>query len=174
MLMQCINITLKVVDGVKQEDIIRELNRIGVSTTRQTIARYEEQGLIPKADRSNRGQPGKSAEYPAETVEEFIASNRLLSGKYGDEGFRELIGGKIAPPASPKAIATARLEALRRDRLAICEDNGDKDGAEEQERYRQALVDFSDIESQMGWVFIDFLSLAWMREREKARRQIAI
>ena len=159
---------------MKQEDIIRELNRLGVNTTRQTIARYEDQGLIPKADRNTRGQPGKSAEYPPETVEEFVASNRLLSGKYGDEGFHDLIGGRIAPSASPKAVSTARLEALRRDGLAVCDATGDKEKAEKLGSYRRALVDFSDIHSQMGWVFVDFLTLAWIYEREKVRKEIRI
>ena len=159
---------------MKQEDILKALVKAGVNTTRQTIARYEDQCLIPKADRSNKGQPGKAAEYPRETVEQFIASNRLLSGKYGDEGLRDLIGGNTAPPASPKAISTARLVALYTEESNQCKKDSNTEGAEQVERNLSFILEVSDIDSEMGRLFIDFLAIAWKYERDKARRTILI
>ena len=154
---------------MKQDEIITTLSNIGITTTRQTLARYEEQGLVPQADRNNRGQAGKVADYPPETVIEFIASNRLLSGNYGDEGLRALVGGKIAPAASPKAVAAARGEVIFRDQVAT--ERGVKGLSLQSIRdYDGITVDFETIDSKMGRVFIDFLALAWEFERENARQ----
>lgn len=157
----------KEVDTVRQENIIHLLNLLfEIKTTRQTIARYEEQGLIPKADRSSKGLPGRSAIYPAETIEQFVASNRLLTGKYGDPAVRYIVGENLSPIVSPNAIAEARRRILHNEQ--IMETNDDMGPTElERSGYARNAPD-----SQIARMFMMFLSYAWAYERELAREKI--
>lgn len=76
---------------MRVRQIQEALEKRNIKTTRQTIARYELQMLIPEADRNNRGEPGRVAEYPEQTVHEFYASHRLLSGNFGDRGLKDVL-----------------------------------------------------------------------------------
>ena len=88
---------------MRQDEIVDVLQKYGLPTTRQTIARYEAQKMIPTANRSNSGYRGRSCDYPEETVEQYIAAYVMLNGKYRN------VSPVIAPALSPEEIAYARL-----------------------------------------------------------------
>ena len=151
---------------MRQDEIVRTLADFGVKTTRQSVARYEEQCLIPCADRSNKGSPGRIAEYPPETIEEFIASYRLMTGRYGDYFFKKLMGDNLSPIAAPSAIAQARLRVLIHETEHF---KGNEDRGIMQ--INKAYADYKP-QSDLARMFLHFLAKAWEEERNKARKEL--
>ena len=101
--------------------VVDALNRIGAKSesglvmTRQTLLRYEWQGLIPKSERGSKGRgQGRWTEYPTETVEQAFAAWALIHGRY-----ENITGGLFfekpprIPPATVAIIRKAYFDSER-------------------------------------------------------------
>lgn len=74
--------------GVKPDEVISKLERIGVKITRRTLLNYEKFGLIPEPKRSGAGKgKGRTTDYPDETPAEAFAAYCLLHD-HGAEGIK--------------------------------------------------------------------------------------
>lgn len=100
--------------------VIETLNMIGKKSesglvmTRQTLLRYEWQGLIPKSDRGSKGRgQGRWTEYSAETVEQAFAAWMLIHGRY-----ENITGGLFfekPPKIPPVTVAIIRKSYFDRE-----------------------------------------------------------
>lgn len=92
--------------------VIEQLKKIGVTISRPTLTRYENQGLIPKARRGGGGRgAGRWTAYPDGTVEEAFASWSLMHGEYGEQGEKDIFGGRL-PIISPDATSHLRWRIM--------------------------------------------------------------
>ena len=89
-------------------NVIGRKSETGLAMTRQTLLRYEWQGLIPKPERGSKGQgQGRWTEYPAEAVWQAFAAWSLIHGRY------ENITGGLFFEKPPK-IAPATVAVIRK------------------------------------------------------------
>ena len=75
------------------EEVLAKLKTMGINSSRATLLRYKEAGLIPKPEEGGGGRGvGRFTDYPNHTVNEYFASYHIIKGKH----------------ASPEQTATAR------------------------------------------------------------------
>lgn len=84
--------------------------------TRQTLLRYEWQGIIPKSERGSKGRgQGRWTEYPVETIPQAFAAWTLIHGAYatniGEAGAGQIFFGK-PPKLPPHVVAVVRKTYL--------------------------------------------------------------
>ena len=154
---------------MRYEDIIKVLEPIGITTTQNTLIRYEKQGLIPLADRASKGRPGRFSEYPEHIAEEFYASSRLLSGKYGNGELGLLMGN--VPAASPRSVKIARELVMNWDHGEEMKNWPGLKNQLEKEKIR-AYNQNDERNYIMANHYISFLAYAWEYERDRARKLI--
>ena len=93
---------------ITPDEVIKNLDAIGVKITRPTLSRYEKQRFIPKPKRGALGRGGgRWTDYPESAVVEAYAAHSMLHGNYGDDIIRELFGGKM-PLLPPDVISIIR------------------------------------------------------------------
>ena len=91
------------------DEVIEQLEKVGVEISRPTLTRYEKQGLIPIPDRGGLGRGGgRWTNYPRTTVYEAYAAWKLMHGDYGDEQIKIIWGGKM-PNVTPESIIVIRF-----------------------------------------------------------------
>jgi len=61
------------------DEVLEELNKLGINISRRTLLRYEENELIPKSKRSSLGRAkGRFTDYPEDTVTEAYTAYCLM------------------------------------------------------------------------------------------------
>lgn len=61
------------------DEVIQKLKMMGVNSSRATLLRYKEAGLIPKPEEGAGGRGvGRFSDYPAETVNDYFASYHVI------------------------------------------------------------------------------------------------
>ena len=65
------------------DEVIQRLKTMGINSSRATLLRYKEAGLIPKPEEGAGGRGvGRFTDYPPETVSEYFASYHVIKGKH--------------------------------------------------------------------------------------------
>ena len=68
------------------DEVIQRLKGMGISSSRATLLRYKEAGLIPKPEEGAGGRGvGRFSDYPSETVSDYFASYHLIKGKHASQ-----------------------------------------------------------------------------------------
>ena len=68
------------------DEVIQKLKMLGVNSSRATLLRYKDAGLIPKPDEGAGGRGvGRFTDYPAETVSDYFASHHVIKGKHASQ-----------------------------------------------------------------------------------------
>lgn len=177
---------------MRTPEILYALEKRGIKTTRQTLARYEAQGLIPQADRDNKGKSGRVADYPDSTVHEYYASNRLLSGKFGGDTIDWVLekGQTLVYPGKTHHISDAKITHIPYQRnqsekilmmvppQLVSMARGIVLGREyifaKQKSEGKMVENIWDIELDHGnksWTWlISFLAWEWLHERERSEK----
>lgn len=61
------------------DEVIQKLKMMGINSSRATLLRYKEAGLIPKPEEGAGGRGvGRFSDYPAETVNDYFASYHVI------------------------------------------------------------------------------------------------
>ena len=65
------------------DEVIQKLKMMGVDSSRATLLRYKEAGLIPKPEEGAGGRGvGRFSDYPGDTVFEYFASHYIVKSKH--------------------------------------------------------------------------------------------
>ncbi len=151
------------------DEILEDLNKIGVKLSRSSLMRYENQDLIPKPARGGGGPGGRFTDYPYETVYEARAAWALLHGKYSDKHLESLFAGNC-PSIAPDAVKKIRAEVYN---SGILDDPDIYEmglRAPAFVKHNEKLI--KEFTSQFGPGYAHFftsLMLVWIDERNNAR-----
>lgn len=90
------------------DQVVNQLQTIGVDITRPTITRYERQGLISPPQRGSHGRGvGRWTEYPECAIHEAYAAWALINARYN-------MPTKNVPKVAPEVVWYARMKARSR------------------------------------------------------------
>lgn len=93
-------------------EVINQLEKLGVEISRATLLRYEKQELIPLPKRGGGGAGGRWTDYPPDTVAEAYAAWALMHGHYATDGEENIFIDGKPPKLSVKFIASSRRAAV--------------------------------------------------------------
>lgn len=69
------------------DEVIQKLKMMGVNSSRATLLRYKEAGLIPKPEEGAGGRGvGRFSDYPSDTALQYFASHYIMKSKHASFG----------------------------------------------------------------------------------------
>lgn len=78
------------------DDVIAALKNKGINSSRATLLRFENAGLISRAERGSGGRGlGKYTEYPGDVIHEYFASYHLMKSKHVSQEQVAIARGKV-------------------------------------------------------------------------------